>query len=208
MADDKHDHPEKIPFKNASAEQEKIAFERSEEFTREITNPDGSPLRDKDNAHPTLRPAYATRPQPNLAPGGTKGIRTRLATRTPDPEPTEDIRFLPKFEQNGLAVDHGIEVDTTLYTEGRVLTMPGYDFVVRISEEPRQDGIDGGKIDQLVLKRDGATVARYNHGWKVEPATAEHREALHRVRTGLDDAPAKRITAPEHDMSKGRDIEH
>lgn len=47
-------------------------------FTR-VTNPDGSPIRDKDNAHPQLKPKHPHRPQPNLAPTGSKGIRPKPA---------------------------------------------------------------------------------------------------------------------------------
>ena len=44
-----------------------------------VTNPDGSPIRDKDNAHPQLKPKRPHQPQPNLAPTGSKGIRPKPA---------------------------------------------------------------------------------------------------------------------------------
>jgi len=204
---DRDSKPAKIPFQRTDPEQGRIAFRRSDASAQTITSPDGSPLRDKDNAHPSLKPAYPARPAPNLAPGGAMGIRTGLAARSPDADPAQDMRFLPEFEEGDLAYDHGIEVDPDLHTEGRVLTMPGYSFIARVGDEPRPEGIGGGKIDQLALMKDGTTVARYDRGWEIEPTTAEQKEALHRVRTGLDDAPEKRISAPEHDQSNSHEID-
>ena len=195
MADEHDKHPTKI------------VFTRSAQTEQTITNQDGSPLRNKDNAEPTLKPSFSRRPAPNMAPGGTIGIRTGLGMQTPAPEPVEDIRFLPEYEECDLAHDHGIEVDTKLFTEGRVLSMPGYSFEAKVYDEPSKYGIDGGKISKLDLRKDGVLVARYDRGWDLEPITAEAKEALHRVRTGLDDTPAKRITAPEHDPGKGRDVD-
>ena len=199
--------PEKIPFNRAEPDRQTVTFKQSGKTEQDLTNPDGSPLRDKDNAQPTLKPVHATRPAPTLAPAGAMGIRTGLGTGLTEPGLAEEIRFMPEYEQSGLGLDHGIEFEGSLYTEGRVLTMPGYDFLLRIGDEPRPDGIEGGKIDQLILKKDGATVARYNHGWEVEPTTAEQKEALHRIRIGLDDEPVKRISAPEQDKSKDHGIE-
>lgn len=205
MANDNDAHPEKITFQRSEPEHEKISFKREADLSPTITNPDGSPLRDKDNAQPTLKPDFTNRPAPNLAPGGASGLRTGSGTKTPASDQAFEIVFIPEFEQDSLAYDHGIEFDSTLHTEGRVLDMPGYDFIARVNDEPNREGIDGGKIDQLVLKKDGATVACYNQGWEVDPKTAEHKEALHRIRTRLDDTPAKRITGP--DQSKDPDIE-
>ena len=44
-----------------------------------VTNADGSPIRDKDNAHPQLKPKRPHRPQLSLAPMGAKGIRPKPA---------------------------------------------------------------------------------------------------------------------------------
>ncbi|MCG3267167.1 hypothetical protein [Yoonia sp. I 8.24] len=42
-----------------------------------ITNPDGTPVRDKDNTQPVLKPAAQNlRPAQNLAPDGAMGIRS------------------------------------------------------------------------------------------------------------------------------------
>lgn len=202
---DTPDNPDKIPFKRTDPEQHKVSFNRSADPTPEITNPDGSPLRDKDNAQTVLKPTYATRPARNLAPGGSLGIRTGLGARTAA-EP-EETRFLPQYEEGDLAHDHGIEVGSNLFTEGRILSMPGYSFEAKLYDEPSHYGIGEGKISKLDLRKDGALVARYDRGWDLEPKTAEQREAIHRIRTGLDDTPAKRIGTPDHtrDQSHDRD---
>lgn len=44
-------------------------------------------LRDKDNAQPQVKPAWAQKPRPNLAPSGMSGIKRGLpspAPRKPD----------------------------------------------------------------------------------------------------------------------------
>lgn len=168
--------------------------------------PDQAPLRDKDNAAPTLKPVMPHRPAPNLAPPGMSGIRTGIGERSPDPDPSQDMRFLPEYEERGLAYDHGIEVASAVHTEGRVLTMPGYSFIARVGEEPNRDGIDGGKIDQLVLMKDGRTVASYDRGWSKEPETPEAREAIHRIRKGLDDTTQERQFQSSHDPENDHDI--
>lgn len=45
---------------------------------------DLAPLREKDNAKPTLKPTFAKKPAPNLAPPGCAGIRRRPANDRPD----------------------------------------------------------------------------------------------------------------------------
>ncbi|MFV1582663.1 MULTISPECIES: hypothetical protein [unclassified Phaeobacter] len=45
-------------------------------------DPDKDPLRDKDNANPELKPKLSeSKPRPNLAPGGSMGIRQGLPPR-------------------------------------------------------------------------------------------------------------------------------
>ncbi len=172
----------------------RITFVRSDE----------APLRDKDNAKPDLKPEFANRPQPNLAPPGMSGIKSGLGAKSVDHQPTEDMRFLPEFEQAGLAHDHGIEVDGNTHTEGRILTMPGYSFAARVTDDPTEKGIDGGKIDQLILKKDNEIVAQYDQGWDKEAATPEQREAIHRIRNGLDDTDRKQFQRFDH----GKDKDH
>ena len=154
----------------------------SDEISREsftaTGQPEADPLRDKDNAAPPHpKPESARQPAPNLAPPGMAGIRAG--------PPRGDQPAGPGKTQAGLTLDD------PLRTDGRILTMPGYSFMARLSDEPSKTGLDGGRIEQLVLQRDGKVVARYNHGWDMDPKTPEAREAVHRVRNGLDDTPQK-----------------
>ncbi|MGD1884037.1 MAG: hypothetical protein ACFB11_17225 [Paracoccaceae bacterium] len=144
-----------------------------------ITNPDGSPVRDKHNAMPKHKPDFAKRPAPNLAPGGAMGIRQGLATSTENQH--DDKHAMPEITEAGIASGVGIETDNHYYTDGRLVTMPGYSFLIRVTNEPTKDGIGGGKIDQLVLKKDNQIVARYNHGWDIDPRTPADKEALQRA---------------------------
>ena len=170
-----------------------------------FTRANDAPLRDQDNARPELKPAYAN-PAPNLAPPGMSGIKTGLSPRTHDPE-QEEMRFLPEFEQSGIAHDQGIEVDSNTHTEGRVLTMPGYSFTARITDERTDKGINGGTIDQLVLKKDDRVVARYNQGWEKDADTPEQKEAVHRIRTGLGDTDKDKVQAITPDKGKAHDLD-
>lgn len=62
----------------------------SKDTFNRITNPDGTPVRDKDNAQLVLKPSYSRRPAPNLAPGGAVGIKQR--------RPANDL--VPKLTKN------------------------------------------------------------------------------------------------------------
>lgn len=63
---DKSDKPDKIPFNRADPAQHKIRFNRAADPEQAITNPDGSPLREKDNAQQVLKPEYSNKSAPNL----------------------------------------------------------------------------------------------------------------------------------------------
>ena len=176
----------------------------SDEISRKSFNaagrPEAAPLRDKDNAAPPHpKPETVIQPAPNLAPPGMSGIRTGL--------PRDDQPSAPEKTQAGLTLNHPLRTDDTCYTDGRILTMPGYSFMARLSDEPSKTGLDGGRIEQLVLQRDGKVVARYNHGWDMDPKTPEAREAVHRVRNGLDDTPQKEFKGFEP-KDKGHGHEH
>ncbi|MEP3346336.1 MAG: hypothetical protein ABJN34_14890 [Litoreibacter sp.] len=167
-------------------------------FNQSVTNPDGSPLCDKDNAAPVLKPSFAQKPAPNLAPAGMMGIRTGLkqpSERTPEPS-----------KQSGVAFNER-DNDTSLWTDGRIITMEGYTFTAKVHDEPSQFGIDGGKISKLQVCKDGEQVMNYDRGWDDDPKTAEHREALHRIRNGLDDTPAKEFKGFERDQGKDHGFE-
>jgi hypothetical protein len=182
MADKNPEKPEKIEFRKNQAT-DKIAFRNTNSEARQITNPDGSPLRNKDNAQLKPKPPQGvTRPVPNLAPPGMLGIRTGLkqpVQRSPEPQRPASI---PK--------EIG-QRDASHWIDGKITTMKGYEFQAKISDEPSKHGIDGGKISQLDVRKDGELVMRYDRGWDKDPQTAEHKEALQRIRNGLDDSPKK-----------------
>jgi len=47
-------------------------------------------------------------------------------------------------------------------------------YWVKHYEEPSEEyGINGGRISKLTLKIDGQTVANYDRGWDIEPASKE-----------------------------------
>ena len=132
-------------------------------------------------------------------------IRSALGDRSHHiPNPEHQNEMLPPRDnhQAGLSLDAGIKTETHEYTDGRILTMPGYSFMVRLSDDPSPQGINGGKIKQLVLKKDDQTVALYNHGWELNPKTPEHAEAIHRIRNGMDDRDQRAFEAPEFDLDR------
>jgi len=185
----------KIAFRK-SATAEKISFRQNKTEAIEVTNPDGSPIRDKDNAQLTPKPPQGvTRPAPNLAPPGMQGIRTGLkqpVQRTTEPH-TPPI----------ITKDAG-QRDTSLWIDGKITTMKGYEFQAKMYDEPSKFGIDGGKISKLDVRKDGELVMRYDRGWDKDPQTPEHKEALQRIRNGLDDSPQK----PFKGFDKGANKDH
>ncbi|WP_238475765.1 DUF7678 domain-containing protein [Rhodophyticola sp. CCM32] len=137
-----------------------MAKDDSKDPFNRIANPDGWPLRDKDNDAPQLRPQMQySRPAPNLAPSGAMGIRTGLGqaqVREADPPPLD-----PEAK---LTFTSAINADPMRYYTGDMPTMPGYSFLARVNDAPTPYGMEEGRIEQLVLKHDDEVVARYNHG--------------------------------------------
>ncbi|MCE8001004.1 MAG: hypothetical protein HEP70_19340 [Rhodobiaceae bacterium] len=168
----------------------KDAFER-------VTNPDGTPVRDQNNAQ--MRPApprLANKPAPNLAPPGMAGIKRKSPTPT----------VAPSFSKApaGLSVDYSKD---SSWIEGRVISMPGYTFHAKVFDTPSQYGIEGGTISKLDVRKDDVLVMRYDRGWDTDPKTPEHREALHRIRNGLGDTQQKQVKGFEHKPGKGHGMD-
>lgn len=159
---------------------------------------DATPLRDKDNTDPKLKPEFATKPAPNLAPPGMVGIRS--STRQEQPEP-------PKPEAKLVIFDKPRRPDN-LYIDGRVLTMPGYGFQAKVYDQPSKFGIEGGKISKLDVTKDGELVGRYDRGWDLKPRTAADKEAVRRIRNGLDDTQHAKFKGFEHKGGKDHGLEH
>ena len=156
-------------------------------------------LRDKDNAQPRVRPpAGVTRPAYNLAPPGMSGIKTGSQSRVQQGSE-------PERQQSTTSRDYG--KDQSLWIDGKITSMKGYEFKARLFDEPSNLGIDGGKISRLDVRKDGELVMRYDQGWAVDPKTPEQKEALHRIRNGLDDTPAKDFKGFDRKDGKDRGFE-
>ncbi len=143
---------------------------------------DPNSLRDQDNAAPRVTPPLGvTKPAFNLAPPGMSGIKTspRLAT--------------PPEKQAGIALD-AAELTSHETIDGRVLTLPAYSFQARLSDENAAQNLGGGRIERLDLWKDSDLVARYDKGWQRDPPTPEAKEAVQRIRNGLDPAQSKAFT--------------
>ena len=87
------------------------------------------------------------------------------------------------------------------------MTMPGYSFSAKLYDEPSKFGIEGGKISKLDIHKDGELVMRYDRGWDKEPKTPEHKEALQRIRNGLDDVPQKEFKGFDKTQDKDHGME-
>jgi len=188
-----------------------MADDNSKDAFNRVTNPDGSPLRDKDNTAPQHKPSYSGRPAPNLAPPGMSGIRQprqreveksqphkpKIQFRKPEP------KIVPDKVQAGLALDGGRN-ENSHWISGRIITLPGYTFHAKVYAEPSTFGIDDGKISELQVKKYDLEVINYDRGWDVRPETAEEKEAMHRIRSGLGDVPEKK-PFKGYDASKNND---
>ena len=79
----------------------------SKDTFNRITNPDGTPVRDKDNAKPTLKPSFSRRPAPNLAPPGASGIKQRRPANDLVPKLTKDQKAKAQRIQFTKSQDRG-----------------------------------------------------------------------------------------------------
>ncbi|RVT87166.1 hypothetical protein DXV76_03515 [Rhodobacteraceae bacterium CCMM004] len=112
-------------------------------------------------------------------------------------------------KESAIAVKPGepLRMESGAYqTDGSLVSMPGYSFVARIEPERSQQGIEGGKITRLDLRKDGATVASFNRGWDKMPKTAEQVEAVHRIRQGFGDVRPTRFQG--FDTANSKDHGH
>ena len=181
----------------------------SKDSFNRITNPDGTPVRDKDNDAPQAKPDLTyNRPPPNLAPTGTMGIRQSRKAWPITPSNDADNKrnpLVPGSGGSGIAIEGG-KLPSNLWIKGEILTMPGYSFYAKTYNEPSKFGIDGGKISKLDVYKDEQLVLRFDRGWDQAPRNAEHVEAVQRIRNGLGDAPEKSITAPDRNNNQSRDL--
>ncbi|WP_299733090.1 hypothetical protein [uncultured Tateyamaria sp.] len=174
-----------------------------------ITNPDGTPVRDKDNAAPDLKPTQTQRPAPNLAPPGMSGIKQPIAQRQVSPHQEKIIfrkdpsSLVPRAnkQEAGLSIDGG-KVEPDLWIKGTLITMPGYSFAAKMYDAPSEHGLEGGQVSKLEVRKNGEVIVNYDRGWDVEPKTGEHVEAVLRIREGLGDTRENEIKTPEQKPEK------
>lgn len=163
-------------------------------------NPDGSPLRDKDNAKPIYKPSHARNP-PTFAPGGSVGMRPSASTQEKAKSP------LPPVQQDGIATKYPTVIEHGYVTDGLVLSMPGYRFAATVMDDPSRQGLGGGRIEELTVTKGAKPVAIYDRGWIKDPETAEAREAIHRIRKGLDDTPRREFEGIAKSSDKGQSMD-
>jgi len=183
-----------------------MADDNAKDPFNRITNPDGTPVRDKDNAAPMHKPNYSQQPAPNLAPPGMSGIKQPKPQQQPQAPQKPKIQFRkpqPEQQQAGISISGG-NADQDLWIKGRIVTMPGYTFAAKLYDKPSEHGIENGKISKLQILKDGKQVASYDRGWDQPPRNAEQKEAVQRIRNGLDDAPEKK-PFKGFDRSQGKD---
>lgn len=184
MADNSPDTPDKISFK------------RQDNTPKDITNLDGSPLRDKDNAMPEPKPRFANKPRNNLAPAGVMGIRTRQSQ-------TDRNSLVPSF----IHIDSDIGADTHRYITGHFVSTPQIEFLARVSREPTSEGLSGSRVDQLVVKQGDRDILRHNgisQTSDIAAKTPAEAKLVDRLCAKLDHYTAKdhSRTTPQQDNTK------
>lgn len=155
-----------------------------------------TPLRDKDNAAPAPRPTYARSNNPTLAPSGSTGLRPTMQTQNLQ---KQQVRPTPHPGNDNTKRD--------LWIDGKITTMPGYTFQAKLEDEPSHQGIEGGRISNLEVSKNGHQVMRYDRGWDQKPRTTEQKEALHRIRNGLGDTRRKEFKGFAADKSNSKGME-
>jgi hypothetical protein len=156
-------------------------------------------LRDKDNAGKDHTPRFAQYPAPNLAPHGMSGIKRGLA-----PEPVTDLRG----ETPDLAIDPDRFQPGEL-TDGFIPERKNVTFMAKVETENHAQGFKGGPVTFLDLRENGLTVARYDHGWVMEPKTQADRDSVQKIADTLEgfNREFKPLVPPEPDKDKDHDID-
>lgn len=126
-------------------------------------------IRDKDNAdHRHPPPRLTPFSERNRAPKGMSGIKRNL------PSPIRPSKVLSVDIRKGDPEQH-------LYIDGKITSLKGYSFIVKVHDKVHRHGIDGGTIEKLDIRKGGVSVARYDRGWDVKPQTARDAEAVRKV---------------------------
>ena len=102
-------------------------------------------------------------------------------------------------DSDSICIENKILTDKHIYFEGSIGEIEGYDFWCREAFLDSDNGIGGGRLDQLVLKHNDEIVARFNHGWDIPPETTEHARAI--------DAICDRMVSPRPDWDNDPALE-
>lgn len=155
----------------------------------------------QDAPQPVPRPTFIVRPVPTFAPPGMAGVAYQ-----PSPTTDPDRDILPSDRQAGLVLD-AAEKASVERIDGRVINMPGYHFQATMTERSSVQNLDDGHIQRLDLWKDTDLIATYDKGWQRQPPTLEAKDAVHRIRTGLDPQYEKTFTplVPEPDKDQGHE---
>lgn len=94
-------------------------------------------------------------------------------------------------------------------TDGYIPERENVTFHAKVEPENHAQGLKGGPVTFLDLRENGLTVARYDHGWVMEPQTQKDRDSVQKISDTLEgfNREFKPLVPPENDKNKGRDID-
>ena len=94
-------------------------------------------------------------------------------------------------------------------TDGYVPERENVTFHAKVEPENHREGFKGGPVTFLDLRENGLTVARYDHGWVMEPQTQKDRDSVQKISDTLEgfNREFKPLVPPDHDKDKGPDID-
>ena len=156
-------------------------------------------IRDKDNAAPRPKPPSIARyPAPNMAPIGAVGIKT---TTNHSKEPA-----MPKQNKIPIEFTRG-DPNEGGWIDGRIKNMEGYNFRAKVLDLPSQNGIEGGKIEKLLVRNGSYPVVFYDRGWGAKPETLKDWKTVDKIRDVFDrlDREFQPIAPKSPDKDHGHD---
>ncbi|WP_298959434.1 hypothetical protein [uncultured Roseibium sp.] len=152
------------------------------------------PARDKDNtAHTMKPPTWGIAGTNRQGPAGTIGYRGPMP-ETPSQKPHIEITMG--------------DLNKDLWIHGKIATMEGYSFRMRLENLPSEQGLNHGRITGLAINKDSNLVAFYSQGWAMRPETEKHMQALDKIQQHFDppEKEFKPIAPPSQDKDHGRDL--
>lgn len=179
------DHPRK-PFhdavNNVQPEESKVS---------PFTSP--YPARDKDNTDYSPKP-----PSGAIAGSSRQGPKGTIGYRGSDGDKT---MANPEF-----SITMG-DPDKDLWIHGKITSMEGYSFRMKMQTLPIETALNRGKITHLAINKDANLVAFYSNGWAMRPETFKDQQALDKIQSHFDppNREFKPIVSPSQDKDHGRD---